>query len=699
MPVVGPSQPSCHGPAPRSASPGLQTGRPDFARDPARAGEELARVRDGEPVLAGHPDRAPTVALVGGPNVGKSVLFQGLSGRYVTVANYPGTSVDVSRGTVSLGGVDVTVVDTPGLYSLLPSTDDERVARRILLGGPDVVVHVVDAKNLARALPLTLQLAELGPPLVVALNMMDELGALGLSVDRGALEAELGVPVVPLVAVEGRGLGDLRRALAGVLADASPPPVPGLEADLAEAVTAVEHRIEGEYPVSRRALAGLLLAGDEEVRELLAAGEPDGGLRALTTALEGADAFAAPPAYRMASARHRTARELADRTLVGASASGHESGRRLGRWLSRPLTGLPVLLVVLYVGLYQFVGVLGAGTAVDWIETVVFEQHVNLFFEELFLGIPWESVRSLYVGEYGLLTLGLRYAVALVLPIVGAFFLFFSILEDSGYFPRVALLVDRLFKRLGLNGRAVIPIVLGFACDTMATMVTRTLETKREKVLATVLLALAIPCSAQLGVILAVLAGSPAALVIWSVVVLGSFLLIGAVGARLLPGRSGTFHMELPPMRRPRIGNVLTKTATRMQWYFLEVLPLFLLASVLLWAGDLTGVLRRVLAGLEPVVAALGLPADAASVFLFGFFRRDYGAAGLFDLHQAGGLDLVSLVVAAVTLTLFVPCVAQFLMMLKERGARMAVATLSFATVFAFTVGGALNLLLRGVGL
>jgi len=684
MPTEGASQPSCHGPAPVAPLP---------------AGRRRARDRDAgaaEPA----PDAAPTVALVGSPNVGKSVLFQALSGRYVTVSNYPGTSVEVTGGTMRVGDREATVLDTPGLYSLLPSTDDERVARRILLGGPDVVVHVVDAKNLARSLPLTLQLAELGPPVVVALNMMDELRDLGLSIDRASLASELGVPVVPVVAVEGRGLEDLRDAVAGVLSSASGPHL-SLDHDeeIAAAVAAVESRIEGEYSVSRRALASLLLQEDEEVRAMLAEGESDGGLRALTAALDAADGFTVPPAYRLASDRHATARELADRTMDRSDGSRAEASRRLGRWLARPLTGIPVLLLVLYLGLYQFVGVFGAGTVVDWIETVVFEQHVNVFFEQLFLGIPWESVRSLYVGEYGLLTLGLRYAVALVLPIVGAFFLFFSILEDSGYFPRVALLVDRVFKRLGLNGRAVIPIVLGFACDTMATMVTRTLETRREKVLATVLLALAIPCSAQLGVILAVLAGSPAALAIWSTVVLGSFLLVGAVGARLLPGSAGSFHMELPPMRRPRLGNVLTKTVTRMQWYFLEVLPLFLLASVLLWAGDLTGVLRRVLAGLEPVVAALGLPAEAASVFLFGFFRRDYGAAGLFDLHQAGGLDTVSLVVAAVTLTLFVPCIAQFLMMLKERGVRMAVATLGFATVFAFGVGGALNLLLRGVGL
>jgi ferrous iron transport protein B len=214
-------------------------------------------------------------------------------------------------------------------------------------------------------------------------------------------------------------------------------------------------------------------------------------------------------------------------------------------------------------------------------------------------------------------------------------------------------------------------------------------------VLATLLLALAIPCSAQLGVILALMAGQPLVLGVWIAAVVGTFVLVGAVGARVLPGAPPLFHMELPPLRVPRAGNVLVKTYTRMQWYFLEVLPLFLLASVLLWIADQTGMLAAAVAGVEPAVAALGLPADAARIFLFGFFRRDYGAAGLYDLNRQGLLDPVQLAVAGVTLTLFVPCIAQFLMMMKERGAKTALAMLAFITPFAFGVGFLVNLVLR----
>jgi ferrous iron transport protein B len=229
-------------------------------------------------------------------------------------------------------------------------------------------------------------------------------------------------------------------------------------------------------------------------------------------------------------------------------------------------------------------------------------------------------------------------------------------------------------------------------------MVTRTLETKRERVLSTLLLALAIPCSAQLGVILAILSGQPKALFVWFLSLLGTFLLVGWLSARLLPGEKASFHMELPPMRMPRPGNVLLKTYSRMQWYFLEVLPLFLAASVMLWALDVTGLIRYVIAGLTPVVGLIGLPPETATVFLFGFFRRDYGAAGLFDLNQAGLLDVVNLTVAAVTLTLFVPCIAQFLMMIRERGWRTAWGMFALITPLAFGVGFFLNIALRGIG-
>jgi ferrous iron transport protein B len=635
------------------------------------------------------------VALVGSPNVGKSALFNRLTGRYVTVSNYPGTSVEIARGTGSADGRHLEILDTPGMYSLTSTTEEQQVVRRFLLdGGADVLVQVLDAKNLARMLPLTLQLLELGRPLVVAVNMVDEAARLGIRVDTRGLSQRLGVPLVPIVAVEGVGIEELKRAILDV--SRRPVPLPPVYGNgVGAAIRAVRAELTGSYPVSPTALAALLIQEDDEVIERVRSGERDGGERALALSREHIAGFGEPPAYRVAVERQRAANVLAANAVTHDAPLRADWGSKLGRLVARPATGIPVLLLVVYLGLYQFVGQFGGGTLVDWLEGPLFAERINPWFARAFAGLRWEAARSLFVGEYGLITLGVRYAVAIILPIVGTFFLFFSLLEDSGYFPRLALLVDRLFKRLGLSGRAVIPIVLGFACDTMATMVTRTLETKRERVLATLLLALAIPCSAQLGVILALMAHQPLALGVWSLSVLLTFVLIGALSARVLPGEGPVFHMELPPLRRPRLGNVVTKTLARMQWYFLEVLPLFLLASVFLWAGQLTGAFPWVARALAPLVGALGLPADTARVFLFGFFRRDYGAAGLFDLERQGLLSPVQLTVAAVTLTLFIPCVAQFLMMLKERGVKTALGMVAFITPFAFGAGFLLNLVLR----
>jgi ferrous iron transport protein B len=312
--------------------------------------------------------------------------------------------------------------------------------------------------------------------------------------------------------------------------------------------------------------------------------------------------------------------------------------------------------------------------------------------------VPWRAIQELLVGEYGVWTLGVTYAVALILPIVTFFFLMFALLEDTGYLPRLAMLIDRAFKWLGLNGRAVIPIVLGFGCDTMATVVTRIQETRRERILTTFLLTLAIPCSAQLGVVLALLAMHPKGLLIWAGVLVATFLLIGWLAAQVLPGTPAPFYMELPPMRLPRFSNVMLKTLARLHWYFLEVFPLFLLASVLIWIGQLTGLFERAVRALIPVVQALGLPADAAVAFLFGFFRRDYGAAGLYRLNEQGALTGNQLLIAAVVLTLFVPCVAQFLVTIKERGLRAALAMFVLALAIAFLTGWLLAQVLGWLG-
>ncbi len=658
----------CHAPAP-AASPGAET-------DVLRA------------------------AIVGPPNVGKSVLFHALTGVYVTVSNYPGTTVDVMRGRGRGPWRHVEIIDTPGMYSLRPVTEEERVARRLLLEEkPDVVLQVVDVKHLERMLVMTLELLEAGLPLVLVVNFMDEAERLGIRVDTDGLSQALGIPVVPTALRQGRGVDRVWAAMAQVLAQPTVPearePV-RYPSPIQEALNDLIPLLADVPFLSPRAVALLLLAGDAEmlarVREALGPRAAEVEARVARVQAQAAQ----PPAYVMARERRHVAQRLAAAHLT-VTERARAYRQRLDDLLLNPWTGIPVLLLVLWL-LYEMVGVLAAQVVVDFLEGEVFEAHINPWVDALLLRwVPWPALRALIGGEYGVVTLGLRYAVAIVLPIVGAFFLVFSVIEDSGYLPRLALMVDRAFKRLGLNGRAVIPMVLGFGCDTMATIVTRTLETRRERLISTLLLALAIPCSAQLGVILGLLGSDPRLLLIWGSVVAAIFLTVGYLAAQLLPGEPPAFYVELPPLRWPHPGNVLVKTYTRMEWYFREVLPLFVLASVLIWAGRLTGAFDLAVQALTPAVRWLGLPDAAAVAFLFGFFRRDYGAAGLYDLRQA--LTSVQLVVAATTLTLFVPCVAQFAVMTKERGWRTALAVVAFIIPLAFLVGGILFRVLTWAGL
>jgi ferrous iron transport protein B len=533
---------------------------------------------------------------------------------------------------------------------------------------------------------------------------------------------------VETVATTGEGVDRLKDALAALAGpDAGPaaaPPAPNppplrYDGEVEAAVASLEGRLRGEgippgWAARARGLALLLLQGDGA---LLAALPPEHPARLRAEALLAADPAngGAPDgsdyAQRIALVRQARARELAARHLRSPDRPARTLADWLGEAAAHPLTGVPLLLGVLYLGLYQFVGVFAAGTVVDWLETGVFARWVHPWVNgALATLLPGDAAwaywgRELIGGEYGVITLGVTYAAAIVLPIVSLFFLFFSVLEDSGYFPRLAMLVDRLFRGIGLNGRAVIPLVLGFGCDTMATLVTRIQETRRERLITTFLLALAVPCSAQYGVITGLLARQPQgvlgvsyAFLAWSGLMLGVFLVAGRVVSRVLPGPPPDFFMELPPLRWPRPANVLSKTAARLRWYFAEILPLFVLASVLIWLGRLTRVFDVVIAGMERVVGVLGLPPAAAEAFLYGFFRRDFGAAGLYRLAGEGQLDAVQLLVASVTLTLFLPCIAQFLVMKREHGLRISLAMAGVVSVTAFGVGAVLYRLLLVTG-
>ncbi|WP_371325191.1 ferrous iron transport protein B [Dechloromonas sp. ZY10] len=640
---------------------------------------------------------ASAILLVGHPNVGKSVLFHRLTGAYVNVSNYPGTTVEVTRASARFDG-SASLLDTPGVLALPSRSDDERATMRALLGeDARCWLQVGDAKNLRRTLTLTALLAELGVPMVLTLNMHDEAAARGVTVDLAALAEELGIPVLATVATGGEGIEALTQSLPQAR---RPDPLLRYDAASETAIGEMAAAIAELAPhpqLNARGLAILYLGNDGQVESWLheRAGEHYGQLADIRKNAQ-ARWHGKLPA-ELARERTQAADALAASVIRRSAQSSPLLSQRIGQYVVHPLWGIPCLLAVLF-AVYEFVGVFGATTLVGLLEEDLFEGLLNPAFTqfvETTVDQPW--LAELLVGQYGLWTMGMTYALALILPIVTTFFIAFGVLEDSGYLPRLTVIANRLFAAIGLNGRAVLPMVLGLGCVTMATLTTRILHSPRERLITTFLLALAIPCSAQLGVVLGMLGGvSFQALLVWALAMVGVLLLAGFLAARLIPGRRIPLVTELPPMRLPILGNVLKKTGGRLKWYLIEVIPLFLLGTLIMYSLDKFGILPAIIRLGEPLVSGwLGLPPAASAAFVMGFLRRDFGATGLFAM--AGSLDPIQAVVGMITITLFIPCFASLMMMVKEQGLKTALGMVATIVPFAFFVGGLFNLALRAL--
>jgi ferrous iron transport protein B len=609
-----------------------------------------------------HPGSAPAlqeaegkrkIVLVGNPNVGKSIFFSSWSGAYVEVSNFPGTTVEITRGRA---GQDA-LFDTPGVYGVSSFNDEERVARDVILSA-DVVVNVVDATHLERDLFLTLQVIDMGIPTLVALNFCDEAEALGVHIDIEELEERLGVPVIPTTAVKGEGV---REVLAAVVEGA---PRRG-RAD-PEVETEVLHLLDR---VDSRPEALLVLEGDQVVAERHGV-EPMAGRERV---------------YLMR--RHRV-NEIAE-SVVRRPEQAFRFRDAFGRLCLEPITGLPVLMLVLW-GCYELIGVWVAGDIVGLTEETILQGY----YEPWVRGVVgrWvpeaSALGQILIGEFGVLTMTVTYLLGLLLPLVIGFYAALSILEDSGYLPRLATLLDRMMNSIGLNGRAVIPVILGFGCVQLGTITTRILGSKRERTIATSILNFVVPCSAQLGVIVGMLAAVGLKFtLVYALVIFGCLVAVGTVLSRFIPGSSTPLLIDLPPMRLPRPGNVFRKTVMRSYFFMKEAYVWFIVGALGVSILQVTGGLRAWQELLAPLTQGwLKLPKEASTAFVMGMVRRDFGAAGLTELNLLPWQTVVSLV----TITLFVPCIASLMILFKERGAKEGLAVWLGAWVLAFLVGGAL---------
>ncbi|MGM0501708.1 MAG: ferrous iron transport protein B, partial [Bacillota bacterium] len=570
------------------------------------------------------PDDAKKIVLAGNPNVGKSIFFNSFTGVYVDVSNYPGTTLEISSGKYK----NDVVIDTPGVYGVSSFNDEEIVARDVIASA-DVVVNIVDAVHLERDLFLTQQIIDMGIPVVVALNMMDEAENQGLDVNIDQLSSELGVPVIPTVAPKGEGLEKVKEFVE--------------EATVGNSSLEYEEELQQlTSEIGDRAEALLILEGDENAA---------------------AKYKKEPGDYQEEIYKERRERvnQIVDNS-IHIKSEGNNFKTKLGQWMLRPLTGIPFLLLALY-GLYQFVGVFIAQTVVGVTEEIIFIEQYEPFVRSVVENIiqPGSLAYQLLVGEFGVLTMAVTYTFGLLLPLVVGFYLFLSFLEDSGYLPRIAALVDRLLTELGMNGRAIIPMLLGFGCVTMATITTRVLGSKRERIIAIFLLGLAIPCSAQLGVIAGLIA--PLGIKFFSIyvgVIVAVYVITGTILNKVLPGQSTDLLIDLPPLRVPSINNIVSKTYIKSISFIKEAGPVFAIGAVVITLMEHYGVLVAVQDAVAPItVGWLELPKEAATAFIMGIVRRDFGAAGLTSINMTP----VQITVSLITITLFVPCIAAMMIM------------------------------------
>ena len=563
------------------------------------------------------------ILLMGNPNVGKSVIFSRLTGIEVISANYPGTTVEYTEGSMKLGEQMATLVDAPGVYSLDPTSRVEEVSREIFLKGADVVVNVIDATNLERNLNLTLQILEWGVPTVVALNLWDVATRKGIEIDVAALEKELGVHVVPTVAVSGQGIRDL----VGALAEAKTPPI-----------------MQFDSSDQRWARIGEIAARTQKVMH-----------------------------------RHPS---LFDR-LEDISI--------------KPLTGIPIAMLVLY---FSFSLVIEAGDLLQvkitdpifiaysqFISGAV-ESHISSpLLREILIGTSPDLLKS-----FGILTTGLYIPLGVVLPFLIPFYLVLGVLEDIGYLPRLSIILDAFMHRIGLHGAAILPCVLGMGCSVPAVLSVRILESPKQRYLAATLMTMAIPCASQTAMIFGMLA--PYGLRYIFAVYLSLFTTFAVTGFLLhkfIGGDSPEIFLEIPPYRMPDLISLLKKTFIRIREFLKEAVPYIALGMIVMNFFYLSGLMHLIGETMRPVVSGLlGLPSDAATALIIGFLRKDVGIGMFAPL----GMTPAQLVVASVFLAMYFPCVATFMVMLRELGVSGTLKSVALRLVAALLVGTALHFLL-----
>ncbi len=544
------------------------------------------------------------IILAGNPNVGKSVVFNRLTGVRVISSNYPGTTVEFSKGHLHIGKDHIDIIDLPGTYSLDPTSPAEEVAVKLLeevSQADDVVlINVIDATNLERNLLLTLQLLRLKLPMVICLNLWDEAKHHGIKINVEELGKMLGVPVIPTVAITAEGIKKLVDSISSA------------------AISSFEYNPEQKW---------------QQIGKVIE------------------------------SVQHVTHRH-------------HTFLERLGEISINPYTGLPIALVILFLS-FEIIRYIGEGL-ISWVFDPIFETlwkpvmmkvsgflSFSPFLHNLLIGQLVEGEIDFGLS-FGILTTGLYVPFAAVLPYVLAFYLILSVMEDTGYLPRLGVLLDRMMHKVGLHGMSIIPMLLGFGCNVPGVLASRILETKRERFIAMTLTAISIPCMAQLAMVFGLIGefGFKGIFAVFFTLFL-IWIIIGIIMNKMVKGESPEIFVEIPPYRIPHFSTLMKKLWMRIRGFLKEAIPYVLLGVLIVNILYSFGVIQFIGKLFSPIVKFLfGLPVEAVGAMIIGFLRKDVAVGMLAPLN----LDLKQTIIASVILSIYFPCVATFIMLVKELG-------------------------------
>jgi len=629
-----------------------------------------------------------SICLVGNVNVGKSTLFNALAENRQHEKTCPGTVVVYN--TARIKGGDDTLMDLPGINSLLVSNEDEKEARNLIIKGEvGTIIHVLDAHNMIRSISLALQMAEFGIPTVFALNKDDMAQVRGIRVDIEKLAVLFGVKVTRTVAREKLGIANLRDSLVYC---AVPKKLLKFPDDTEQALREITALLEGKV-YSARGIAMLLLADDASIKQLIESDVDP------TTLFECGQIVQELQEQR----RKPISLTLSEHFMYQATRLSRDFQQKkpdqktqflteLGRSSTRLSLGIPQALLMM-VFMYLLVGKLGAEYLVGLLEGKLFGEFIIPQVTNLLapLNTPW--ITDLFCGDFGLVSMGLGLAFGVLLPVLLTFYIFYGILEDSGYLPRLSVLLDNLLRKMGMNGKGVMPLIMGFSCITMAIMTARMLDTKKEKFIVTLLLTLGIPCAPLLSVMFVIFAKLhwSAMLVVFGVLIV-KIIIVGIIANKLVPGQRGAFIIEIPPLRIPDFHPVFKRAVLRLTAFLKEAVPVFLFASVILFVFDKMGGLDAMRAFFSPTAKwLLGLPEHSVEVLVMTLVRREAGAALLDQFFNKGLFNGVQAVVILIVMTSLLPCVNAVIVLFKERGWKQASVIVGVVMPAAILVGTIVN--------